>query len=241
VRLRRWFKHQHGMTFQAYQRFLKIGRACMQIKQGEKVIDSAYDNGYNSLSGFNASFRKVTGFVPSDSRRQKIARTTQITTALGPMLAAVSENGLCLLEFCDRETLHKQIARVQQRLGVVMVAGEHELFQTLQNQLDEYFSQRRTRFEIPLELGGTEFQRHAWSYLQSIPYAQTRSYQQEAESIGNPAAVRAVGHANGQNAIAIIIPCHRVISKNGGLSGYAGGIWRKKFLLELEQAGPVSL
>ena len=89
--------------------------------------------------------------------------------------------------------------------------------------------------DIKLDLGGTDFQLAAWFSLKSIPYAETRSYHQQAVSLGKPGAVRAVGTANGMNAIAIIIPCHRVIAKNGDLAGYGGGLWRKQFLLNLEQ------
>jgi len=235
ARLRRWFKLQRGMTFQAYQRLHKIGRAYDQIRQGQKVIDSAYDNGYQSLSGFHQSFRKGTGFVPSGSKQHAIACTAQMLTPLGPMLAAVTDNGLCLLEFTDRIHLQRQIERVQQRLQLVLVAGQHTLLESLQTQLDEYFNRQRQQFTIALDLAGTEFQCEAWRCLQSIPYAQTRSYQQQAEALGRPQAVRAVGHANGQNPLAIVIPCHRVIAKNGQLAGYAGGIWRKQYLINLEQ------
>lgn len=234
-RLRRWFKNNHGMTFQAYQRLLRIGRAYGQIRQGEKVITSALDNGYNSLSGFNESFRKITGFNPTGSKKQKIINTTRLLTPLGPMIAAASDDGLCLLEFTDRRSLEKQLNRVQKRLAAVFVTGDHQIFARLQQQLDEYFNQQRREFDIKLDMAGTDFQLSAWSSLLTIPYAETRTYQQQAEMLGKPDAVRAVGTANGMNAIAILIPCHRVIAKNGGLSGYAGGVERKQFLLNLEK------
>lgn len=103
------------------------------------------------------------------------------------------------------------------------------------NQLDEYFAGRRSEFELPLAAKGTEFQQQVWHALCNIPYGQTWSYQDLADAIGNPKAVRAVGLANGKNPISIIIPCHRVIGKNGKLTGYAGGVERKAKLLELEQ------
>ncbi len=234
-RLRRWFKNNRGMTFQAYQRLLKIGQAYDQIKLGDKVVNSAFDNGYNSLSGFNDSFKKVTGFNPSSSKQQKLIQLTQLLTPLGPMLAAASDAGLCLLEFTDRKQLDKQIKRVQKRMSAVFVEGEHVIFENLQNQLDEYFNKQRIKFDIKLDMQGTDFQVSAWSALLKIPYGQTYSYQQQAEILGKPGAERAVGTANGMNAIAILIPCHRVIAKSGGLSGYAGGIWRKQFLLNLEK------
>jgi methylated-DNA-[protein]-cysteine S-methyltransferase len=102
-------------------------------------------------------------------------------------------------------------------------------------QLDEYFTGDRTDFDLDLALGGTEFQRQVWSALRTIPYGETRSYGEIAEQIGKPGAFRAVGLANGRNPIGIIVPCHRVIGASGSLTGYGGGLDRKKLLLELEQ------
>jgi methylated-DNA-[protein]-cysteine S-methyltransferase len=102
-------------------------------------------------------------------------------------------------------------------------------------QLDEYFSGNLQHFELPLNPQGTPFQRSAWKALLRIPYGETRSYLQQAQAIENPKAVRAIGNANSKNPISIIIPCHRVIGKNGTLTGYAGGIERKNKLLELER------
>ncbi|WP_217539932.1 methylated-DNA--[protein]-cysteine S-methyltransferase [Vibrio metschnikovii] len=108
------------------------------------------------------------------------------------------------------------------------------LIDTIQ-QLEEYFTGQRTEFCLPLAAKGTPFQRSVWQTLCKIPYGETWSYQQLAEAIGNPKAVRAVGLANGKNPLSIIVPCHRVIGKNGKLTGYAGGIERKAGLLALEK------
>jgi AraC family transcriptional regulator of adaptative response/methylated-DNA-[protein]-cysteine methyltransferase len=104
----------------------------------------------------------------------------------------------------------------------------------LDNQLNEYFEGTRKKFDLLLETPGSKFQQSVWRQLQSIPYATTRSYKEQAEAIGNPAAVRAVANANGMNRIAIVIPCHRVIGSDGKLTGYGGGLWRKKYLLDFE-------
>lgn len=103
------------------------------------------------------------------------------------------------------------------------------------NQFDEYFSGQRTDFDLPLHIEGTSFQQHAWESLKKIPYAETRSYAQQAQSIGSPKAVRAIGQANNRNPLSIVIPCHRVISSSGTLTGYAGGLDKKQWLLEHEQ------
>jgi methylated-DNA-[protein]-cysteine S-methyltransferase len=109
-----------------------------------------------------------------------------------------------------------------------------EPFAAAADQLAAYFAGRLTEFSLPLAPAGTPFQRRVWAGLQEIPYGDTRSYRQLAEKIGNPAAVRAVGLANGRNPVAIVIPCHRVIGADGSLTGYGGGLERKRYLLELE-------
>jgi AraC family transcriptional regulator of adaptative response/methylated-DNA-[protein]-cysteine methyltransferase len=104
----------------------------------------------------------------------------------------------------------------------------------LNAQLEEYFSGDRKEFDLPLVLPGTPFQQKVWAGLQAIPYGSTRSYKGQAEVIGHPNAVRAVAKANGDNRVAILIPCHRVTGANGELVGYGGGVWRKQYLLKLE-------
>ncbi len=110
------------------------------------------------------------------------------------------------------------------------------LLQRAAQQLTEYFAARRRRFDLPLRPQGTAFQQAAWSALCDIPYGQTRTYAQQAAAIGNPKACRAVGMANHRNPLPLFIPCHRVIGAGGKLTGYAGGLAVKRFLLELEQA-----
>jgi len=234
ARIRRWFKKHHGMTFQSYLRLQRINSAFGRIKQGDRVIESAYDLGYDSLSGFAESFKKTTGFAPSKSRNKKIVTVTRILTPLGPMLAGAVEEGICLLEFVDRRMIETQIKRLKKYLNAEFVPGQSRYFNELNSQLKEYFDGKRKKFNLPLSLLGTDFQLKVWKELQKIPYGRTRSYQQQAIALKNPKAVRAVARANGDNRIAIIIPCHRVIGKNGELAGYGGGMWRKQFLLNLE-------
>lgn len=114
---------------------------------------------------------------------------------------------------------------------------EHPLLSEATQQLEEYFSGQRTGFDLPLYFVGTRFQKAAWNALLEIPYGETRSYAQQAQAIENPKAVRAIGRANGQNPISIIVPCHRVIGKSGKLTGYASGLAHKKYLIELEKRG----
>ncbi|MBM0106044.1 methylated-DNA--[protein]-cysteine S-methyltransferase [Steroidobacter sp. S1-65] len=120
-------------------------------------------------------------------------------------------------------------------LGEVVGCGDHPVLLETERQLREYFSGVREVFELPLDVRGTEFQRRVWNALLSIPYGETRSYLQIARHIGNPAAVRAVGAANGRNPLSIIAPCHRVLGSNGQLTGFAGGLEIKARLLSHER------
>lgn len=233
-RVRRWFNKTHGMTFQAYQRCLRINHAFGNIRRGENIPQAAFGSGYDSLSGFNDSFRKTTGIMPSKARQQNIVHITRITTPLGPMVAGANDEGICLLEFADRRMLETQFQRLQKRLQASLLPGEHPLFELLSDQLQAYFEGELTAFDLPLQLVGTDFQQMVWHELMTIPMGETRSYLSQARHIGKPKAVRAVAGANGDNAIAIIVPCHRVIGSNGNLTGYGGGIWRKAWLLEHE-------
>lgn len=233
-KLRRWFKENLGMTFQSYLRTLRIGQAFGRIKEGDKVIEAAYSSDYDSLSGFNAIFKKTTGFTPNSSKNRNIIQVTRILTPLGPMLAGATEKGICLLEFVDRKMIETQLTRIRKIFKAELIPGKSKFFEKLNKQITDYFEGKRKKFEIPLAIDGTEFQMKAWKALLKISYGKTVSYEHQAKVIGNPKAVRAVAKANGDNRISIIIPCHRVIGKDGSLTGYGGGIWRKQFLLNLE-------
>lgn len=234
ARVRRWFRENHGLTFQAYLRALRLGRAFGQLQQGETVLGVALDAGYDSLSGFADSFRKATGHAPSVSRAARIVVVTRLLTPLGPMVAGAVDEGVCLLEFADRRMLETQLARVERHLSARCLPGAHPHLDDLGRQLAEYFAGTRRDFEVPLVLRGTPFQERVWEGLRSIPYGATRSYQEQARTLGLPDSVRAVARANGDNRIAILVPCHRVVGKDGHLTGYGGGLWRKRHLLDLE-------
>jgi AraC family transcriptional regulator of adaptative response/methylated-DNA-[protein]-cysteine methyltransferase len=240
-RARNWFKKHHGMTFQAYLRALRVGQAFGRIRHGEKVPGPAFESGYESLSGFGGQFKKTAGFAPRQSPERLLIATTRILSPLGPLLAAATEEGICLLEFVDRRMLETQLRRLGKLLKAECVPGFSKHFDRLNAQLQEYFSGKRKKFDLPLVLPGTPFQRKVWAGLQAIPYGTTRSYKEQAESIGLANAVRAVAKANGDNRIAIIIPCHRVIGAGGELVGYGGGLWRKRFLLDLETGSNLKL
>ena len=235
-RVRYWFKKQHGMTFQGYLRSMRISQAFGRIKQGGKVADTAFESGYQSLSGFADSFKKTAEFSPSKSQINQLIQTTKIVTPLGPMLAGATEDGICLLEFTDQRMLETEIKRLSKLLCGRFVPGISKHLDTLNKQLDEYFFGKRKEFDLPLVMPGTDFQKKVWRELRAIPYGVTRSYKEQAQIIGAPKAVRAVAKANGDNSIAILVPCHRVVGVNGELTGYGGGLWRKEYLLKHESS-----
>jgi AraC family transcriptional regulator of adaptative response/methylated-DNA-[protein]-cysteine methyltransferase len=234
--VRRWFKRHHGMTFQAYQRALRLGSALGKLARGEPVTRTAFDSGYDSLSGFQEALRRITGRSPARSRDVEVVHLTRVITPIGPMLLGATDRGVCLLEFTDRRMLETQLRRIARQLDCVFVPGANEHARRLEAELEAYFAGALRTFETPLDMFGTPFQRRVWEALLQIPYGETRSYAEQARAIGEPNAVRAVARANGDNRIAIVIPCHRVIGSDGKLTGYGGGLWRKQYLLELERA-----
>jgi AraC family transcriptional regulator of adaptative response/methylated-DNA-[protein]-cysteine methyltransferase len=170
-----------------------------------------------------------------------------IETPLGPMLGGATEAGVCLCEFADRGGEERILARLEKRLGHPVhpsIPGTgggadrgspHAAYLgRLQRQLQEYFQGERREFDLPLDLAGTPWQRKVWSALLEIPYGSTTSYGELAARLGKPGGSRAVGRANGENYVAIVVPCHRVIQADGGLRGYGGGLHRKRWLLDLE-------
>ncbi len=235
-RVRRWFQKHHGMTFHAYGRALRLATAFGRLGSGDGVVESAFGAGYESVSGFAEAFAKTTGRSPAQSRTLRLIRIARVLTPLGPMVAGATDEGLCLLEFADRRMLETQIGRIQKALGARALPGASPHVAKLEQELAEYFSGARRIFSVPLVTAGTPFQERVWSALQAIPYGETRSYRDQADAIGRPEAVRAVARANGDNRISILIPCHRVIGKDGQLVGYGGGVWRKRHLLELERS-----
>jgi AraC family transcriptional regulator, regulatory protein of adaptative response / methylated-DNA-[protein]-cysteine methyltransferase len=234
ARVRRWFKQAHGMTFHAYHRAQRVGRAAATIRQGERVTTAAFEQGYESLSAFYEAFRALLDTTPARGRDAQPLYFTRIDTPLGPMLAAASDEGLALLEFVDRRMLETQLRRMSTALGNAIVPGTNAVLDQTIAELKEYFEGRRTEFTVPLVLAGSPFQQSVWRELQTVPFAATRSYGEQARRLGKPEAVRAVARANGDNRIAIIIPCHRIIGSDGKLTGYGGGLWRKKWLLDHE-------
>ena len=160
-----------------------------------------------------------------------------ISTPLGEMFAVASDAGLVLCEFHDRPMLPTQLQRVEAICGGTPQHAPHMILDQTQRELDEYFAGKREMFGIPLMLDGSPFQTSVWRELLRIPFGKTMSYDSIAMRLDRRGGARAVGRANGDNRIAIIVPCHRVIAADGSLSGYGGGKHRKRWLLDHEQRG----
>lgn len=152
------------------------------------------------------------------------------------MFACATKEGLCLLEFTDRKMLETEFRFLSKSMNAIIVQGENEHFALLKKELGEYFAGTRKEFSVPIHKVGSDFQNKVWQALQTVPYGETRSYQQQAAMITSPNAIRAVANANGMNKISILVPCHRVVGADGSLTGYGGGIWRKQWLLDMEKA-----
>ena len=159
-----------------------------------------------------------------------------LATPLGATRAMASVQGLCLLEFSDSPApgLRRAQQQVEALRGGPAQPGKNAVLEQTEQELAQYFARQRQQFNVPLDLLGTPFQCAAWQALLAIPYGQTRSYAAQAQAIGRPTAQRAVAGANGRNKISIIVPCHRVIGSDGSLTGFGGGLQRKRALLELE-------
>ena len=233
--VRRWFKKHHGITFQAYQRMLRINSAFWKITDGVAITEAAMESGYESLSGFNNGYNSIFAKAPTESHDKLVINIERFTTPLGPMFACATAKGLCLLEFTNRKMLENEFKELTNKLNGVILPGKNKHINLVKEELSSYFEGNLTQFLVTLHLVGSEFQKSVWEELLKIPYGGTRSYKQQSIALKKPGAVRAIASANGFNKIAIVVPCHRVIGSDGSLTGYAGGLERKKWLLNHER------
>jgi AraC family transcriptional regulator of adaptative response/methylated-DNA-[protein]-cysteine methyltransferase len=234
ARARRYFLKHYGLTFQAFCRGRRLTAALRQIQNGGDANDVAFGHGYESLSGFRAAFAQTFGRPPGKSQEIDCLLTSWIESPLGPLIAAASADGICLLEFANRRANDMQVTALRKWFAGAIAPGSNVHLEQLEDELSRYFTGALREFRVALDYPGSPFQRKVWDRLRRIPYGETVTYTSLARDLGSPAA-RAIGRANGQNRIAILIPCHRVVNQDGQLAGYGGGLWRKKALLELEQ------
>ena len=231
---RRQFKARFGMTFTDYARRRRMARATTAIHKGEKVIEAQLSAGYDSPSGFRTAFSKTFGCAPKGCTAEPLM-IEWIDTKLGPMMAICDNEYLYLLEFTIRKNIQRQFERIAKVHRRAIVPGRTPITDQIEQELGAYFGGALQSFKTPLALTGTDFQKSVWQALCDIPFGTTQSYSDLAESVGNEKAVRAVASSNANNGLALIVPCHRVIAKGGGLGGYAGGLDKKTWLIAHEK------
>ena len=229
----RIFKRDLGVSPAEYARALRNRRTEAALKANGRVTDAVYEAGYSGPSGFYSDAKERLGMTPSawrDGGRGETIRWTYFDSPLGQMLIAATTKGICRLTFDDSpDTLRRLFPRA------TIVEDARGLKELIEGAL-EAIERPLAAHELPIDVAGTAFQEAVWRELRKIPVGETRSYAQIAAAIGQPTAVRAVGTANGDNHVAVLIPCHRVIRSDGTLGGYAGGLDRKRKLLSNEQS-----
>jgi AraC family transcriptional regulator of adaptative response/methylated-DNA-[protein]-cysteine methyltransferase len=227
----RLFKRDLGVSPAEYARGLRNRRTEQALRDNERVTDAVYDAGYQSPSGFYSDAKERLGMTPSAWReggRGETIRWTTFDSPLGQMLIAATAKGICRLTFDDNEG---SLRRLFPKATIIRDEGAlRELVEGALAAIDRPLAAP----DLPLDVAGTAFQEAVWRELRKIPAGETRSYAEIAAAIGHPKAVRAVGTANGDNHVCVLIPCHRVIRSDGSLGGYGGGIERKKKLLASE-------
>jgi AraC family transcriptional regulator of adaptative response/methylated-DNA-[protein]-cysteine methyltransferase len=227
----RIFKRDVGVSPAGYARALRNRRAETALKANGRVTDAVYDAGYSGPSGFYSDAKERLGMTPSAWRnggRGETIRWTHFDSPLGEMFIAATNKGICRLTFDDSE---ESLKRLFPKATIVEDGGGlKELVEGALNAIEQPLAAHH----LPIDVAGTAFQEAVWRELRKIPAGETRSYAEIAAAIGAPKAVRAVGSANGDNHVVVLIPCHRVIRSDGSLGGYGGGIERKKKLLAAE-------
>jgi AraC family transcriptional regulator of adaptative response/methylated-DNA-[protein]-cysteine methyltransferase len=227
----RLFTRDVGVSPAAYARGLRARRAELHLEATERVTAAIYDAGYSAPSRFYADAKERLGMTPSawrDGGRGETIRWTTFDSPLGPMLIAATGKGICRLTFDESEAALRRLFP-----NATLVRDEGGLAELVEGALTA-IQRPAAAPDLPVDVAGTAFQEAVWRELRKIPLGETRSYAQIAAAIGQPNAVRAVGSANGDNHVAVLIPCHRVIRSDGSLGGYAGGLDRKRILLEAE-------
>jgi AraC family transcriptional regulator of adaptative response/methylated-DNA-[protein]-cysteine methyltransferase len=235
VNARRHFERRFGMSFLKYARGERLAQAHAAIESGADVLMAQLDAGFESSSGFREAFAQAFNSTPGKARDSVLLRADWIDTPLGVMVALTDDRLVHLLEFTNRKQIGQQIARYQRAVKAAFLPGETNASRLLRHELDAYFNGISLKFECPIAEAGTPFQLRVWAALRQIEPGTVQSYGAIAKSIGAPLAVRAVANANAMNRCAIIIPCHRVIGADGTLTGYAGGLPRKRWLLDHEK------
>ncbi len=232
---RRAFKRQFGMSFLEMARLRRMGKAAETLNEGASVVDAQLDAGFESGSGFRSAVTKLFGAAPAQLRGKELLRADWIETPIGPMMAIADAHALHILEFAERKALPAEIRKLHTFTGSGIVMGRHPPIDQIESELRVYFAGEDRGFTTRLAGHGSPFQRQVWDALRKIPVGISQTYGSVAAGLGLPSSTRAVAGANGANQIAIVIPCHRLVGADGSLTGYGGGLWRKRWLLEHER------
>ena len=227
----RLFTRDLGMSPAAYARAIRLERAKANLAEGKSVTEAIYDSGYSAPSRFYDDARRL-GMTPSawrDGGRGEVIRYAIADSPIGALLIAATDKGICSLNFDEDET-----ALRRRFPNATILADDGTIAPLVASALSQI--ERPGPHELPIDVRGTAFQERVWAELRKIPAGETRSYADIAVAVGDPKATRAVGTANGSNPVAVLVPCHRVIRSDGSLGGYAGGLDRKRKLLEAEGA-----
>jgi AraC family transcriptional regulator of adaptative response/methylated-DNA-[protein]-cysteine methyltransferase len=234
----RLFKGVTGVTPKAYADARRAERVAAGLPEAETVTNAVYDAGYNSASRFYASSNERLGMTPTAYRNGGAGAAIRFAVgecSLGSILVAATEKGVCaILIGDDPDALARDL---QDRFPKAELKGGDAEFERMVAQVVGLVEAPGSRFDLPLDIGGTAFQQRVWQALRAIPAGKTASYTEIAQAIGLPKSVRAVARACGANPLAIAIPCHRVVRSDGALSGYRWGVERKRTLLTREREG----
>jgi AraC family transcriptional regulator of adaptative response/methylated-DNA-[protein]-cysteine methyltransferase len=231
----RLFKREIGLSPAAYARERRISRAEAALANGTSVTEAIYDAGYSGPGRFYENMKGRLGMTPAAWKKggagERI-RFAVVDSALGAMLVAATDKGLCRISFDEDE------AELRRRFPLAEILPGDAAFEALVTQVVALVADpaQAASIDLPLDARGTAFQQAVWAALKAIPAGETRSYAQIAAEVGRPQAVRAAGSACGDNSLAVLIPCHRVLRSDGGLGGYAYGLERKEKLLKAEGA-----
>lgn len=233
----RMFKRVLGISPRQYQQACRANKFKDALHSHGRITDAIYEAGYSSSSRAYESVSAQLGMTPSEFRRNgagAVIRYTVLSTELGKVLIATTERGLCAARFGENESaLERELRR---EFRAAQVVHDVEALRPLAAQIRGLLRGGVNPAEIPLDIQGTAFQQLVWDSLRQIPRGETRSYSEIAREIGRPQAVRAVAGACAANPVAVVVPCHRVVQKNGSLSGYRWGVKRKAALLQNEGA-----
>ena len=234
--IQRTFKQMLGITPQEFAEMRRVAVFKTALRFGRSVADATYEAGFNSSRGLYERAQAHLGMTPATYRKGAPSQNIAFTIAdspLGKLLVASTEKGICKISLGDAES--KLAESLYAEFPKALISADKAALKDSVQAILDYLEQKKTKIDLPLDLQATTFQMRVWRELQKIPYGKTLSYEEVAKRLHEPTATRAVARACASNPVALVVPCHRVIRKDGGLGGYRWGLERKKRLLAAEQ------